>query len=297
MDEFQKRRVLHNRRLRARRRPSTPWWLIALAAAGALASLAAVAGVGTVFAVYQNYATDYVPIEDKLRQTNIGLTEIYDRNGPEDGVLLGALTNSEADLLEPVPLNEISQWVIEATVSTEDNAFWDHPGVSITGLMRAAYERYVLDQVEAGSGGSTITQQLVKNVYICPNISTGTEDDPCVTAARTVDRKLREIIYALELEQDYSKEQILTWYLNQITYADRYVGIQAAAQGYFHKDAADLNLGEAALLAGVPQAPTKYHPRLNCLLEAGSDTQCVVDGLGRTTVAARPRTARKKCST
>ncbi|MCA9852023.1 MAG: penicillin-binding protein [Dehalococcoidia bacterium] len=285
MDEFQKRRVLHKRRMRTRHKASVPWWLIIFAGAGALASLAAAIGVGVVFAIYQNYSADYVPIEEKLRQTNIGLTEIYDRGGPDDGVLLGALTNSEADLLEPVPLEAISRWVIEATVSTEDNGFWEHPGVSITGLARAAYENYVLDEFGAGSGGSTITQQLIKNVYICPNIALLGEEDRCVTAERTLDRKLREITYAMELERDYTKEQILAWYLNQISYADRYIGIQAAAQGYFRKDAADLNLAEAALLAGIPAAPTDYHPRLNCLLEEGSDTECVVDGIGRTLVS------------
>ncbi|MCK9517504.1 MAG: transglycosylase domain-containing protein, partial [Dehalococcoidia bacterium] len=89
---------------------------------------------------------------------------------------------------------------------------------------------------------------------------------------------------------DYSKESILEWYLNQISYADRYVGIEAAAQGYFRKSAKDLTLGEAALLAGIPQAPTDYHPRLNCVMDESAGT-CVTDELGRTTVtgAAKER--------
>src|SRR5690606_9975353 len=82
---------------------------------------------------------------------------------------------------------------------------------------------------------------------------------------------------------DYSKENILEWYLNQISYADRYVGIEAAAQGYFRKSAKELTLGEAALLAGIPQASTEYHPRLNCVIDEATGS-CAVDELGRTTV-------------
>ncbi|HMO55460.1 MAG TPA: biosynthetic peptidoglycan transglycosylase, partial [Tepidiformaceae bacterium] len=144
--------------------------------------------------------------------------------------------------------------LIEATISTEDNSFWDHPGVNIRGLLRAAYENYVKDDFGSGTGGSSITQQLIKNVYICPSISEdGDARSACALAERTLDRKLKEIAFAIELEQDYTKEEILTWYLNQISYADRYIGAEAAAQGYFQKPASDLTLAESALLAGIPQ--------------------------------------------
>lgn len=289
--------ALHVRRLRklrdARRHKGLPWWLSTLLALAALGSIAAAAGVGALLAVYQSYANDYVPIEEKLRQTNIGLTEIYDRGGPPGGVLLGALTNADAQLLDPVPLDRISPWVIQATISTEDDSFESNPGVNLRGLFRAAWENYGPSSFSSadgsgfgsGTGGSSITQQLIKNVYICPSIGDGILR--CAGAERTLDRKLREITYALELEKDYSKDEILGWYLNQISYADRYVGIQSAAQGYFHKDAADLTLGESALLAGVPSAPTKYHPRLNCLIDEDDPAgqQCVVDGIGRTLIA------------
>src|SRR5690606_18833131 len=92
---------------------------------GSLASLGAVAGIGVTFAVYQHYADDYVPITDKLRQTPVGLTEIYDRNG----VHLGDLANPDAQLLNPIPLSEISPYLVNATVSTEDNTFWENPGI------------------------------------------------------------------------------------------------------------------------------------------------------------------------
>jgi penicillin-binding protein 1A len=198
-------------------------------------------------------------------------------------VLLGALTNPDAQLLEPIPLDQISPHMINATISTEDNEFWDLPGVNITGLIRAGWEYINERETGGGTGGSSITQQLIKNVYICPSI--GEESRDCI-AERTVRRKLKEIAYALELEQDYSKDEILTWYLNQISYADRYIGVQAAAEGYFHKDASELTLAESALLAGVPQFPTDYHPRLNCIKDENEqyiveNGQCTVGGAAK----------------
>tara|TARA_B100001123_G_scaffold377407_1_gene444853 strand:+ start:7647 stop:10640 length:2994 start_codon:yes stop_codon:yes gene_type:complete len=253
-----------------------PGWAIALLFIGFIASATVAAGAGSVFAVYQHYSSDYVPIEDLLIERQVGITRIYDRTGQ---VELGVLTNPNQQLLHPVKLEDISQSMIDATVSTEDNDFWTHPGVNYRGLARAAWENYIGGSIGSGTGGSSITQQLIKNVYICGSLTD--LDNPCV-AERTLDRKLREIAYAIELEQDYGKEQILTWYLNQISYADRYVGVQAAAEGYFRKDAADLTLAEGAMLAGIPAFPTLYHPRLNCL--RGQDNTCILDVLGRMTV-------------
>lgn len=275
------RRRLAARRDHRRGAGARPF-LIVLFGLLALGSIGAAAAFGALFTIYNSYAHDYVPIEEKLLQRNVGFTEIYDRGGPEGGVLLGHLTNLDAQLLEPIPLDQISPYLINATISTEDNSFWDNPGINFTGLARAAYENYVLNEFGSGTGGSSITQQLIKNVYICPNINTADDPTRCVTAERTLDRKLREIVYAVELTRDYTKEEILTWYLNQISYADRYIGIEAAAQGYFRKPAKDLTLGEAALLAGVPQFPTEYHPRLNCV--KNDDGTCVLDELQRTTV-------------
>ncbi len=285
--------LLTRRRLRARRvhhgagaRP----FLVALVGVLGLASICAAAGVGALFTIYNSYADEYVPIEEKLLQRNVGLTAVYDRGGPDGGVLLGHLTNPDAQLLEPVPLDQISPHLVAATVSTEDNTFWDNPGINFVGLMRAAKENYIDNDFGGGTGGSSITQQLIKNVYICPNINTTDDPTRCVTAERTLDRKLREIVYAVELTNDYTKEEILTWYLNQISYADRYIGIEAAADGYFRKGAMELTLAEAALLAGVPQFPTKFHPRSaeNCVL--GDDgVTCVLDALGRTTLSGEAK--------
>ncbi|HEX6031600.1 MAG TPA: biosynthetic peptidoglycan transglycosylase, partial [Tepidiformaceae bacterium] len=264
--------TVKRRLLRERMAPdpaAMPWWLTASLALFAAISLAAAVGVGSVYAVYAHYAAEYTPIEEKIQERSLGLTQVYDRGGPENGVYLGTLPNPQSQLLNPVPLADISPWMVEATISTEDNGFWENPGVEPKSLLRAAYENYVGGGIGSGTGGSTLTQQLVKNVYLSDECVLVDGVKSCV-APRTLERKIKEIAFAMELEQDYSKPQILEWYLNQISYADRYVGIEAAARGYFHKPAKNLTLAEAALLAGVPSAPTEYHPRLNCVKdEAG----------------------------
>ncbi len=105
-------------------------------------------------------------------------------------------------------------------------------------------------QLFEGSGGSSITQQLVKNVYI-----PATERQE-----RSIDRKLKETVYALELTKRYEKTRILEWYVNQISYGGVFNGVEAAAQGYFGKPASELTLAEAALMAGIPQSPAAYDP-------------------------------------
>lgn len=226
------------------------------------------------------FSAGYVDIEQVLVDRPAGITRVYDRTG---SVELGVLNNPESPLTAPVELDAISPYLVLATVSTEDASFWEHSGVNVRGLLRAVGEN-LSGGIGSGSGGSSITQQLVKNVYICPSINVG--EDPCV-AERTVHRKLRELTYALLLEKDSSKQEILTWYLNQISYGDRYIGAQAASQGYFRKPASALTLAEAALLAGVPAAPTVYHPRLNCSRDAAG--ACGIDEFGRMVVSAAAR--------
>ncbi|MCK9520864.1 MAG: transglycosylase domain-containing protein, partial [Dehalococcoidia bacterium] len=161
MNSWQKRRLLNERRTARRRSPARILLAAGLALA-ALASIGAAGALGALFFVYQSYAEDYVPIEEKLRQQYVGLTTIFDRNGEE----LGSLPNADAQLLNPVKLEDISKWVLEATVSTEDNSFWDNPGINYRGLFRAAWENYAGGGIGTGTGGSSITQQLIKNVYI-----------------------------------------------------------------------------------------------------------------------------------
>ena len=159
-------------------------------------------------------------------------------------------------LRRPVELENISQFLIQATIATEDKTFFTNNGLNAAGLMRAAYENFIPFGnlgFFAGSGGSSITQQLAKNLYI-PREE---------RYLRTIDRKLKETIIALELTEKYEKEQILEWYLNSISYGGIYVGIQAASEGYFGKSAYDLTLAESAFLAGIPQSPVKYNPYKN----------------------------------
>lgn len=276
------RRGLDRARRRSRRR-ALPIWAMSLLGLATFLAMAGTVAVGALFATWSHYADGYVPIEQKIAERTIGITEVYDRSG----ILLGRLPNPYGQLQEPVPLESISPWMIAATISTEDNDFWNHQGVNVRGLARAAWENY-RGGVGSGTGGSSITQQLVKNVYLSDDCTIIDGQRVCV-APRTVDRKLREIAYAIQLEEDYNKDQILSWYLNQISYADRYVGVEAAARGYFHKKAADLTLAEAALLAGIPAAPTEYHPRLNCSRDAEGVCALNEDGTYTVSAAAKER--------
>ncbi|MFN8507397.1 MAG: transglycosylase domain-containing protein [Dehalococcoidia bacterium] len=272
--------VVRNQLLRAEGDPEwkRPWWLIPALLSVVFLTVAAAAGSGGLFLAYQSLASGYVPITEKLNAEYTGLTEVYDRNG----VLLGTISNPHAPLANPVPLDRISPWMQEATVSTEDNSFWTNPGVNPGGLFRAVRENYAGGGIGSGSGGSSITQQLVKNVYLTNDCEEVNGTRVCV-APRTLERKLKEIAYSFELEREADKHQILNWYLNSISYADRYVGVEAASEGYFRKPAADLTLAEAAVLAGVPAAPTDYHPRLNC--ERDEAGVCITDEQGRTVLS------------
>jgi penicillin-binding protein 1A len=161
-----------------------------------------------------------------------------------DGSFLGTIpaeTNRQ-----PVKLAETSAWLPKAMVAIEDRRFYEHDGLDYEGIVRAAFENYRARDVV--QGGSTITQQLVRNLYQ----PVGTE--------RTLERKLKEACLALKLDSAWTKDQILETYMNQIYYGNRAYGVEAAAQTYFSKPASELTLGEAALIAGLPQAPSFYDP-------------------------------------
>jgi membrane peptidoglycan carboxypeptidase len=219
-------------------------------AIGAMAVVVLVSAAIAGMAFYGAYADGLVaPEELAINQPSYG-AKIYDRNG----VLLYEYVDDRAGLRRPVALDDISHAFLAATISTEDDSFYTNPGVNIKGLLRATWENFSpfadTPGVLSGTGGSSITQQLVKNVYIA-------EED---RGSRSVDRKVKETIYAIELTRRYEKERILEWYVNQISYGGLYYGVDAAAQGYFGKSARDLTLGEAALLAGIPQSPAAYDP-------------------------------------
>jgi 1A family penicillin-binding protein len=164
-----------------------------------------------------------------------------------------------------VALDSIPQPCIDATIATEDANFYRNPGVDARAIVRAVWIN--LRGGEVLSGGSTITQQVVRNLLL----------DPDERAERTLVRKLREGLLAYRLTRHYSKADILELYLNQIYYGNLAYGIDAAARAYFGKSAAELGLAECALLAGLPQAPAVYDPLVNPAV--ARERQAVVLGL------------------
>jgi 1A family penicillin-binding protein len=184
------------------------------------------------------------PSELRDRASTFETARIYDRNGQ----LLYSLADPNAGNRTYVPLDRISPLLIEATIATEDRRFYENPGFDVFGLTRAVIE--AVREQEAVAGTSTITQQLVRAVLL-------DEDE---RAERTIRRKVREIILAAEISRTYTKDEILELYLNEIYYGNLAYGIEAAAQTYFNKSASELNLAEASLLAGLPQAPALWDP-------------------------------------
>ncbi|MFZ2025494.1 MAG: transglycosylase domain-containing protein [Microgenomates group bacterium] len=180
-----------------------------------------------------------LPSPTKLGVYDIPLaTKIYDRKGV---LLFDIFTDQNRSL---VPLSDIPKYVQQATLSIEDKDFYHHGGINpIGGILRAISATILGKQLQ---GGSTITQQLVKSALLTPQ--------------QTIIRKLKEMILAYWVEALYSKDKILEMYLNQVPYGGTAWGIGTAAEKYFGKSVKDLNLAEAALLAGLPQAPTLYSP-------------------------------------
>jgi len=207
------------------------------------------AGAVTSYLVYQSYADDLRPPQEVIDAKRIGSSIVYDRNGTQ----LYEYVDPYEGLRDPVPISEISPYLIAATIATEDSSFYGNPGVNFKGLARAAWENLTPfgPGLFEGSGGSSITQQLARNIYI--------ESDGGVFEI-SPERKIKETVIALELKQNYSDDQILEWYLNQIFYGKNAYGAEAASEQFFGKPASDLTLAEAALLAGLPQAPNNYDP-------------------------------------
>ena len=198
-----------------------------------------------------NVAVTVSPAEDVVAGYSRGGARVLDRNG----VLIYEFVDEYLGLRNPIPVAAVSPWTIKATIAVEDPDFWSNTGINLRGTIRAGVENFApflvggSDFLE-GTGGSSITQQLSRNVYM-----TRAERED-----RTVERKLREMVIARELTERYSKEQLLEWYINLLPYGGIYVGIESASQGYFGKSAGELNLAEAALLAGIPQSPATYYP-------------------------------------
>jgi membrane peptidoglycan carboxypeptidase len=169
---------------------------------------------------------------------------IFDRHGT-----LLADVGDQGDHRVVVPLSYISPNVIDATIAVEDHTFYSNNGVDLGAVLRAALADYSGRGIK--QGGSTISQQLVKQLFIGPHPD------------NSLQRKAKEAVLALELNRRYTKSQILEMYLNTIFYGSQTYGIEAAAHSYFQTNAHDLNLAQASMLAGLPQAPTQYNPLVN----------------------------------
>ncbi|MDO8609554.1 MAG: transglycosylase domain-containing protein [bacterium] len=194
--------------------------------------------VGFIFSfiLFAWYGRD-LPSPTKLSQTTGFSTVYYDR----DGKILYEMYKDKNRM--PVTMSDIPDYLKKATVSIEDKNFYNHKGVSETGIIRS-----MISYVFTGKlgGGSTITQQLIKNVLL--------------DSQRAISRKIKEAILAFQVEKKYSKDEILLMYLNEAPYGGTFWGVGTASMSYFDKPVKDLNLVESAILAGLPQNPNVYSP-------------------------------------
>ncbi len=174
-------------------------------------------------------------------------SRIYDKNGDKIANVFKDKHRFYA------PFNEIPPRAIEALVAIEDTTFFEHPGINIDAIFRAAIK--VIRAGKAVQGASTITQQLVKNKLL--------------TREKKLSRKIKEAIFAIKLENALTKEEIIERYLNEIYFGHGYYGIKTAADGYFHKDLDELTLKEVAILVGLPKAPSTYAPTKNYEISMG----------------------------
>jgi len=197
-------------------------------------------GATSLFFMYFSFTPIFkdLPSPQRLAQHDLSLTtRIYDQNKK----LLYKIYREKNRTF--VPLSELPPYLIQATIAIEDKNFYHHQGLSLNGIIRAAYQNIILGKK---TGGSTITQQLIKNTLL--------------SSEKTWRRKIKEAILAVLTEKKYSKNQILEMYLNEVGYGGATYGIEEAAIKYFGKHAKELTLPEAALLAGLPASPTRYSP-------------------------------------
>ncbi|MGB6882095.1 MAG: PBP1A family penicillin-binding protein, partial [Microgenomates group bacterium] len=178
-----------------------------------------------------------LPSPDKIVRREGFSTKILDRNGE---VLYDIFAEQKRT---PVPLDEVPLFLRQATIAIEDKNFYKHQGFDPTGIFRAMFNIVFRGRIQ---GGSTLTQQLVKNVLLTPE--------------RTIFRKIKEFILSIQIERKYTKDEILQMYLNESPYGGTAWGVEVAAETYFDKKVKDLSLVESAILAGFPQRPSAYSP-------------------------------------
>ncbi len=223
-------------RLQKRRRRAR--WLGAILYGLVFAGL--LGGVGVGWYLYHAHLKDLPDIASIREYRPPVVTRVYARDGRQMGEFY-------AERRLEVPYSRLPRHLILAFVAAEDARFFEHPGVDVFGIVRAFFRN--LEAGEIVQGGSTITQQLVKRILL--------------TSEKSFGRKIKEAVLAYRIDNYLKKEEILELYLNQIFLGHGAYGVEAAAQEYFNKHVEDLTLAEAALLAGIPKAPSRYSPYLN----------------------------------
>ncbi len=205
-----------------------------------LIGIALVAGALVVLGAYAFFSRDLPSVSALRDYKPPQTTRVYDRNKKVIGEIF-------AERRTVIPMSKVPRHMVLSVLAAEDADFYEHEGLDYTGIMRAVGRDIVAGR--AAQGGSTITQQVVKLMLLTPE--------------RTISRKVRELILARRLENELSKDEILHLYLNHVNFGRGRYGIQEAARYYFAKNASELTLAESAMLAGVPQAPTRLSPRRN----------------------------------
>lgn len=211
--------------------------LAVLMGLGALGALSAAAGFYGLWAYYKPGLPTVAGLEDLELQVPL---RVY----TADGALIQEFG---AERRAPLDYDQLPQVLIDAILAAEDDRFFEHPGVDWQGIVRAGWNLVLTG--DKTQGGSTITMQLARNFFLTPE--------------RTYERKIREIYLALEIEKQLTKQQILERYLNKIFLGNRAYGVGAAAEVYYDKPAAELSLAQAAMIAGLPKAPSTFNPIAN----------------------------------
>ena len=217
------------------------WWVFVV--------VPLVAVIGLLLTLFYVYSQLELPKTPPPLQT----TYIYDREGHQIATLHSTVDRTI------IPLSDMPPQLRHAVIAVEDKGFYDHPGIDVTGIFRAAWTDLVSGEIV--QGGSTLTQQLVKNVYAGryeKDPKTGVET--YAVPPRTLGQKVRESLLAIKVEREFTKDEILAKYLNTVYFGRGAYGVQAAAQTFFQKDASELSALESALLAGMIQSPSYYDP-------------------------------------
>ena len=202
---------------------------------------AAILGVGGVYVYFSRNLPEIISVAD---YRPLGVTQVVATHTDGKTETLGEFFKERRYI---IPYEKIPEILVKAFISAEDDKFFEHLGINIFSILRAGIANFKAGHVV--QGGSTITQQVAKSLLLTPE--------------KSIDRKIKEVILANKIERNLTKKQILFLYLNQIYLGHGAYGVQAASKTYFRKDVSEITLAEAALLAGMPQAPGKYSPLLN----------------------------------